>query len=345
LKYNLQFFDQLINNNGEGVKEKMHTIIEEIKETAFTLRTEEEIKLYIQNHQSALIEHKKCDSVSIECDQILYFLETNFQRFTNEMLLVSDLGKQWLYNQYVGFVDEWKHAIKVSLNEKLRQQMEPLTEPEKCNHCTIHYVKYVSQFWNNWVNDYSSPVHVLKDEVMINFLISQNFNSPTFFKYIVGEIIGELHQEDDPYVQEHVLLSYAKRFSIIPVKIGVPFRPDYPCIKPILEEWINIEIKQCRKKQKKHNPEQQAILSKGIHKIETSMSVAQTAYLFKLLSKSGIVANKTQMDILHVLSERFTSKKADQISFDSLHNKYYNVEDRTKESVRELLEKLIKSIE
>jgi len=341
----LEFFDNLIENNSDEIKDDVNTIIEEIRETAFRLRTEEEIKLYIQNHQFALIEYKKNDSICKECDKVLYFLETNFQRFTNEMLVISDLGKHSLFNQFADFIEEIKHAIKTNFNERLFKHIAPLIEPEKCKYCTIHFVRYVSQFWKNWLSDCSLSINSLKEDVVISFLISQNFNSPTFFKYIVSEIIGELHQEDNPYVQEQVLLSYTKRFSSIPIKIGNQFSPEYPNIKPILDEWINIEIKQCRKKLKKYNPEQQSILSKGVHKIETSMSVAQTAYLFKLLNKSGIVTNKVQMDILHVLSEKFCSKKTDQISFDSLHNKYYNVEDRTKESVRELLISLLKHIE
>ncbi|MDX2190439.1 MAG: hypothetical protein SFY32_11295 [Bacteroidota bacterium] len=235
--------------------------------------------------------------------------------------------------------------MKSCVNEKLCVNIQPLTEPESCEHCTIYCARYISQFWENWLSDFRFSATPMEEELIINYLISQNFNQPTFFKYITGEIIGELHQEDSPYIQEHVLLSHSKRFNIIPAKIGNPFRPDYPHIKPALEEWLNKEIKQCRKRQKKYDPEQQSIIPKDGYKIETSLSVAQTAYLFKLFSKTGIVTNKVQLDILHVISEKFRSKKVESISFDSLHNKYYNVEDRTKESVKEILENLIKNIE
>ena len=346
MKYNLQLFDKLIdNNNGEEKREEVDTIIEEIKQTAFGLRTEQEIKLYIQNHQRALLEHKNFDSVYEKCDRVLYFIETHFYNFVNERLHISDLGKRKLCDQYSDITDEIRLQVKSCLNEKLCTYMQPLTELQSCKHCTIYCARYVSQFWENWLSDFRLSSSRLEDEIMISYLISQNFNLPTFFNYITGEIIGELHQEDDPYIQEQVLVSYAKRFKIIPAKIGNPFRPDYPHIKPVLDDWLNTEIKQCRKKQKKYNPQQQSIISKDGYKIETSMSVAQTAYLFKLLTKSGIITNKVQMDILHVLSEKFRSKKSDSISFDSLHNKYYNVEDRTKESVREMLKELLKQSE
>ena len=344
MKYNRQLFDKLISNNSGEEIEEINAIIEEIKQTAFRIRTEQEITLYIQNHQRALIEQKNYDSVCEKCDRILCFIETHFCNFVNDKCLISDLGKSKLYNRYSRLINETQSEMKLCLSEKLCRYLQPLTEPEKYDHCSIYCARYVSQFWKNWLSDFDTFSSAMTEESVINYLVSQNFNSPTIFKYITGEIIGELDQEDDPYIQEKVLASHFKRINLIPAKIGNPFRSDYPDIKPLLKDWLNAEIKQCRLRQKKHNPEQQLILPKEEYKIETSMSVAQTAYFFKLLNKSGIITNKVQMDTLHVLSEKFRSKKTDTISFDSLHNKYYNVEDRTKESVKEILEKIIKSI-
>jgi hypothetical protein len=276
---------------------------------------------------------------------VLHFIETYFHNFVNEKLQISDIGKEKLCNQYSDLINEMKCEMQTCLSEKLYINLQPMTEPENDKPFTIYRARYVSQFWENWNSDFKPFLNALEEETVVSYLISQNFNQPTFFKYITSEITGELHQEDDPYIQEQVLLSYAKRFSIIPAKIGDPFRPEYPHIKQSLEEWLNREIKQCRKRQKKYDPEQQTIMPKDGYKIETSISVAQTAYLFKLFSKSGIITNKVQLDILHVLSEKFRSKKAEFITVGSLHNKYYNVEEKTKESVKELLKELLKQIE
>ena len=344
MNYHLQPIDQLISNKDEE-NEEASTIIADIKETAFTLRSEQEIRLFIQNHQLALLEHKNFDSVCGKCDKVLHFIETHFYDFVNQKLQISDIGKEKLYNQYSNLINEMKCEMQSCLSEKLCINLQPIIEPENGKHCTIYSARYISQFWKNWNSDFKPFSNALEEETIVSYLISQNFNQPTFFKYITSEITGELHQEDDPYIQEHVLLSYAKRFSIIPAKIGEPFRPEYPHIKQLLEDWFNKELKQCRIKQKKYDPEQQSIIPKDGHKIETSLSVAQTAYLFRLFSKSGIITNKVQLDILHVLSEKFRSKKAEFITVGSLHNKYYNVEERTKQSVKELLKELLNQIE
>ncbi len=93
MKYNLQPFDREIVDKSEVGYEEVNEIIEEIKETAFGLRTEQEIKLYIQNHQSALIEQKRFDVVSDKCDRVLYFIETHFRNYVNDKFLLSELGK------------------------------------------------------------------------------------------------------------------------------------------------------------------------------------------------------------------------------------------------------------
>lgn len=78
-------------------------------------------------------------------------------------------------------------------------------------------------------------------------------------------------------------------------------------------------------------------------KIETSLSVAQTAYFFKLLYPSGVITNKVQTEVLRTVSEKFRSQKTDNISYESLNNKYYNVEDNTPESVHQVLKELVKN--
>lgn len=343
MEYNLRLFDQLIENSGEKESEEVKAIIDEIKKTAYTLRTKEEIRLYIQNHQVVLLEQKNFDLLCQKCDRILYFLESNFHQFVNEMLPISDIGKAKIFNRFTDLISETGAEIRL-LNEKLYRYIQPIAEVDGCTQCTIYCAQYVSHFWESWLLDFIPST--FKEETIVNFLISQNFNTPAFFRYITGEIIGELHQEDDPYIQEQVLLSYSKRFNIIPVKIGNPFRPDYPPIKSLLSEWLKAEMKQCRRKIKGYNPKQQTILPNDRkYKIETSLSVAQTAYLFKVLNRSGVITNKVQMDILHVISEKFRSRKTEVISFDSLHNKYYNVEDRTKESVKEILKEVLKNLE
>ena len=342
MKYNLQQFDNLIGENNE--EEEVNEIIKTIKETAFRLKTDEELMLFIQNHYTALLEKKSYESLYEMMDKVLYFIETHFSKFVDEKLQISDLGKIEVYNSHSNLLVELREEMKLYISEKLRSYMRPLIEPEACANCTIYQARYISKFWENWFLYFEHVSSFLKEETVLSYLISQNFNPPNLFEYIVSKITGELNQDDDPYIQEEVLRIYNKRFSNIPTKIGNSFLPDYPDVKTLLERWLKAEIKQCRKKQKEHNPDQQTIIPKTKAKIEMSLSVAQMAYFFKLLSNAGIITNKINAEMLNVICDRFRSKKMDTISYESLYNKYYDTEDKTKEMVKEILEKVIKSI-
>jgi hypothetical protein len=185
----------------------------------------------------------------------------------------------------------------------------------------------------------------LNEEKLIAYLISENYNTPSLLRYITSGIIRILEQEHDPMTLKQMLRDYANKLKSILTKIGTGFDHNFPALKPLLDQWLEQESKQCDKKLKSYNPNQLQLIPKETHKLETSMSVAQTAYLFKLLNQAEVITNKVQMEILQVVSESFRSKKSDKIGLESLRSKYYNVEDSTKESVREILKGVLRLID
>ena len=184
MKYNLQQFDKLIVNDSAEESEEVNTIIEAIKETAFGLKTNQEIILFIQNHQSALLEKKGFNSLCEKCDSVLYFIETYFRSFVNDTLQISDIGKRKFCVKYSSIINEVEIEIKTTLSEKLCFYLLPLLNPESQKHCTIYYIRYLSQFWKNWLHDFDIKGESLDEKTLVSYLISQNFNPPNFFKYV-----------------------------------------------------------------------------------------------------------------------------------------------------------------
>jgi hypothetical protein len=80
------------------------------------------------------------------------------------------------------------------------------------------------------------------------------------------------------------------------------------------------------------------------NKMTTQLSVAQLAYLFKIMHETGIISVKSQWDIFRFLQENVSSKRKETISAQSLNNKYYNVESATKASVKDMLLKMLQYI-
>ncbi|WP_372772354.1 hypothetical protein [Mangrovibacterium sp.] len=61
-------------------------------------------------------------------------------------------------------------------------------------------------------------------------------------------------------------------------------------------------------------------------KLNTSLSVAELAYLFKALHEYGIIESKTKTDIYRFVCENFSSKQKDTIQEKSFANKFINPE-------------------
>ncbi len=346
MKYKLKPLDQLIGNTG-FISHEVDEIINELSQTAYSLRSVEEMTIFLQNHQIALLSHRSNESVRVQSDQVLYFLESNFGGYLNESLLVSDHWKQKLSAKRGTFIGTIKEVLNKALSEKLLANITPLTDLDNEEGYNINQIRFVDTFWKNWQTDFNLMHDSYTEENVINFLISNNYNFPPFFKFLIGEITGELHREDNPEVQRQVLQSHAKRFGHIPVRTGDFYQKDFPPVNQLIENWLNIELKQCRKKLKAYNPQQQVIIPAPAHghKIETSMSVAELALMFRLYNKTGVVTNNKQMEMLHAIIESFSTSKTTTIAIGSLHNKYYNIEDRTRESVKEILEKMIQALD
>ena len=341
MKYDLASIDETINDNQE--ESEVGKIIRKIRETGFSLNSKEELLIYVQNHQLALINKKKAGIEIEKFDEILFNLETYFWDFLKETLPVSELGKQALIWQTENAIKNCKSLFADSTDPKLFSLIDELLNPANAN-CTIHNCNYIKEFWESWSTDFIKFCKLHDEENLIAFLISQNFNSPHFFVYITDQIKSEMNNEDNPINQKIALESLVRRFSsAVPCK-NLEYRVGFQNISELIINWVNREMKYCLKRQSQFNPEQTVLMGNDLgsaKKIETSLSVPQLACLFKMLSKSGIITNPVKTEMLESVSKSFKTKKAEVIALESLHNKYYNMEDKTRETVKQLLQKVL----
>lgn len=340
MKYHLQQFDRSVNDNTvHGIE--VGEIIDEIKHSAFSIRSEHELKLFIQNHQKILIKFKNHKPIGHLADQVLYFLETHFPDAVNEQLQASNMAKQEVWLRHAENILHFRPKVKAAITVKLYRCIQPIMEPEKTVKLSIYHLKYIESFWYHWP---MLPQSTIDHEKVILYLISQNFNPSHFFRYITRGIIAELAHEDSASFQKQILISYKRKLGTVLAKLTHPFCHDNTAIQPVLEVWLETQLELCTIIANNLDVDKQGKALASHYKIETSLSVAQTAYFFKLLYKSGIITNKTQTDMLHTVSEKFRSVKAENISYESLHKKYYNVEDHAKEAIQEVVKTLLKNI-
>lgn len=339
MKYHLQKFDSSVNDNTVyGIE--VGEIIDEIKQSAFSIRSKHELKLFIQNHQKTLLKFKGHKPIGLLADEILHFLEIQFPNAVNDKLQVSDKSKQEFWLKYAENILLFRPKIKAVITDNLYKSIQTLMEPESTQNLSIYNLKYLYNFWDNWPMSKHSTID--KEKIML-YLISQNFNASCFFRYITRGIIYELSQEHRLYFQMQILYSYERKLRTVFAKLNQPFNIDNTAIQPKLQDWLDSELKHCTKALENLNQNQHIKHLENPNKIETSLSVTQTAYFFKLLYQTGIIINKAQTDMLHVVSEKFSTPKSHTISYESLHNKYYNVEDSAREAVHQVLKDLVKN--
>ncbi|MGC8823154.1 MAG: hypothetical protein ACP5PZ_00980 [Bacteroidales bacterium] len=74
------------------------------------------------------------------------------------------------------------------------------------------------------------------------------------------------------------------------------------------------------------------------------MSVAQLGFLLKIAFEVGIVKNPNQRDVIGFMANHTKTKQADTISPESLRTRFYNIEDSTRQAVKEYVIKMLNYI-
>ena len=343
-KYGLHLLDKLIGDKYGHDPEEVGILFAHIKETAFNLPGVEETKLYIGNNQKSLLEQREFEAFGETCDKVLYYIETYFSDYTNNGLQLSDFGRKKLTDRYSTLIEKTKKEVEQCLNKKLFEAMSPLLEMDGPSGFTVHHGKYLDQFWHNWAQRMKHTEGSIKEADVVKFLVVNNFNSEDFFIYLTDQVISEMVNEDSPLVCEEILSSHAKGFKRIATMIGLPFTTKFPHIKELLDEWFKTEMKNCRVRQKNEDPRQLSIIGQGDGKMESPLSVAQLAYFYKMMKNSGLMGNGSHQDVLKFIVRNYSTQKVETIAIESIHNKYYNVEGRTKDVVGELFEKLARDV-
>jgi hypothetical protein len=184
----------------------------------------------------------------------------------------------------------------------------------------------------------------LTNELLIEILYRLNFNSVDFFHYLTSRIEGMVAAEEKYEDKKALLYFYQKMYRQQPIKKNIFYHKSLLSIKSQVLKWVKEEIYYLEKiwgsklaADKKDNSIEQ-------NKMTTQLSVAQLAYLFKIMHETGIISVKSQWDIFRFLQENVSSKRKETISAQSLNNKYYNVESATKASVKDMLLKMLQYI-
>lgn len=107
-------------------------------------------------------------------------------------------------------------------------------------------------------------------------------------------------------------------------------------------DWLKIEFEKIENDEKiiaKDASSQKSQNSNVLTKLKTTLTLRQIALLYNLLTE-GKVIEGTQVDFRNFIAKSFSTKRQEDISANSLENKFYEVDDKDREKVQSILYKI-----
>lgn len=215
--------------------------------------------------------------------------------------------------------------------------------PEKITtYRKIHYAGEVNEALFKVVSQEAEDINDELRKVMYYL----NYNSGKVLTYHALYISDLLKETDIRSEKIEKLSLILKNINQAQVKPGIGYDLKANSLKNQLNNYVIEEIEyQERLQHLAHhaaNPPGQ--MAKGF-KLKFTASVAQLAYMIKIMVDTGLILNTNLSQLLHFIASFAISKRAEGISYGSLRSKFYNVETGTKQAVRTMLVSLIHHID
>jgi hypothetical protein len=346
-----------------------------LQHQSFHLQSEKQIELFIQHHQLTLetLTQSLFSCLSEEDRKNLYNLSdqytlTDLYKTVYQYLEKVQRHIEQYFTKYLAIdasipyrsrllssveIDKklklvYEHLTGNDLDEKLLKiihklltKLAHITLEERFTYQALIYYKMVLDELYAAVN---VNKHSFTNERLTEILYRLNFNSVDFFHYITSHIEDVVAREERYEGKKNLLYYYQKIYRQRLVRTNMFYQKSLLSIKTQVLNWLQEEIYYLEKISEGKLEKDKAESNTGQNKITTQLSVAQLAYILKVMHETGLITATSQWDMFRFVQENVGSKRKDTISAQSLNNKYYNVEAATKTSVKDLLLKILHHI-
>jgi hypothetical protein len=384
IRYEFQSFEDILNsidnewqwpetaNDHQSFSTEVNREVLRIKSTfvseVFSFQNERHLERYIQYHQQTLIRLMdetlrktnnaqylilaRLQTLYKGLEELLFFIEQHFSKYFDQDSKAPTFYVSILRDDMQIFLKEISRRlfdlnVEQQLADALLYAISRLCDEEDeqvTSYRSIIFVKQVHKELLNLLSSLQADSDV-NDEIR-NLMYYLNYNSNKTFSYHANHINKLLNAADTRHDMIESMSLILKRVNQAQVRPGIGYDIHAPTLKEQLTYYIIEEIEHLNRI---HNLGQtNTVSSPGSitsFKLQTEMSVAQIAYLIKILVETHIITNHNIAELLRFLSKFFVSKKTATISYDSLRSKYYNAEQGTRQSVKGMLLKLAYSID
>lgn len=206
----------------------------------------------------------------------------------------------------------------------------------KATYRKVHYIEMLVESIGSLLKNQDTD---FPEGEIQTLLISIDFNSIEYFKYYTKLIQDQIAELDSDAERLEKLAFHNKRINQIQSIHDLVYELDSKGIKSQICEWISEEVQFLERKRDlisaSHIAENDLV--KKDFKLEFDMSVSQFAFFIKSFIETGVIQNKNISELIRFLSKFVKTKRSENISYESFRIKYYNVEDSTKNAVKNTL--------
>lgn len=175
------------------------------------------------------------------------------------------------------------------------------------------------------------------------FMIYINYNHEyvldNLFRYVDLLVRDQSNRLDKIEALSHFL----KVVNQTHPKPGVVYDETVPSVKHLLSDYVNEEI--IFQSRLNAVAATEPSIQKDFFKMKLDVSVAQVSLIVKAFVETKVIQNSNLSELLRSAASAIVTKKSENMSYDSLRAKYYNVEHSTRMSVRHIFSTIVQYID
>lgn len=352
----------------QSIKQESERVMQMFALNAITFHNESQLARYIQYHQYAIVQlmDKLSDAMSLQkpmvqndcvpcrdcLEELLSFIEHNFSTYfdqdvkapTEHIALAKKEAQESYKEIETAFSDKNIEPHLAALVFRVMRKISEKNAVKKITYRRLRYAKEIQRevfrlLKTEGIKDYN--------EELRQILYYLNYNSVHVLIYHTRYVAALLNETETRIEKIEKLSFLLKKINQVHIKPNVQYHKHGHSLKEQLSNYISEELQYHERMQllstntSAHTTEP---LLQGF-KMKFTMSVAQMAYLLKILIETKIIVNDNISQILHFIVKHSVTKRSETISHSSIRSKYYDVESGTKESVRNMLMSLIRHID
>ncbi|QJB29906.1 hypothetical protein HF329_00720 [Chitinophaga oryzae] len=353
--------DFIRNSIRKASEEKDHIRMELLREM-FSASSEEGMRILVQRHQlllTHLLDELHDQEIKYASNRLLRRLYYYLRECLKELLTLIEnhFTRYFDLEQKVpeSYLSLCRKEIGMEI-DNLESRLYHYKQDAKLVQILINHVRafisnlhvqlnyrdfmYLKDAWKEVLHSKIYSKHGRSLPLLVELLIRINYNSPLFANYFIQEYMGPLLSKagtpDEKIGIVLQLKNKVREVNKLPNLRMMPLHPD------IEDQIIGMLQEELAFLQSTGTVQANTDITPGDYKVQTTLPVPLLAATIRVFKDSGVILNSNIKKLLEFFSAHYSSMKQDKISYTHLHSSYYDIDQRNKDRLYNMLMQLAK---